>query len=417
MGTERIAGRSRFTALLAFASALALCACPKAEPVPAMQVDPMDAIPRRVPVHRVRLGPAVGAAQHPMGTRPVAAAEVLVVGVASRFHGIDLRTGVVRWSHDAAPALFRPSVEGEALYLPFALHGGQARVDTVDARTGRLLRTTRPKRKSSLAPGAIDVAFNTAPTIGGGRILWPSSRALTAFELATGAELWTFEGSGPTPYRRFQFGSDPAIVEDGIAYWGHQQGVSAVVVATGKPRWSWPSHRGFALRPVLTPDALITTTDKEVVALERQTGVVRWVFAHDGMGFEHVANDDVAGYRSGVYWFVGEPMPFHFWLLFLDAKTGKGRAAAELFGRGLTGSVTSDGVHLYARLGEWLVCYRLATAKPLWRVWLGGTEGGSSPTFAAGKAWIVGADGTVFGVSPDDVPVDAGLTHGSPRGL
>lgn len=383
---------------------MACVTCRRAESLPALEADPMEAIPRKVPAHRVRLVHPKGAPQSPMGTRPVHAGDLLVVGVAGHFHALDVRSGAVRWTHDASPALFRASVDGEALYLPFVEGQTVGRVDTVDAKTGRLLRTTRVRRSESVAPGAIDVAFNTAPTVRANRILWPSSKALTAFDLQSGAELWTYTASGPTQYRRFQFGSDPALVDGDVVYWGHQQGVAALSLSTGKALWSWPSYRGFALRPVLTPDALITTTDKEVVALERTTGAVRWVFAREGLAFEHVAGEDVAGHRDGVFWFVGEPLPFHYWLLFLDAKTGKGRAAVELFGRGLTGSLTTDGVHLYARLGEWLVGYRLATAKPLWRVWLGGQEGGSSPTFAAGKVWSVGADGSVFGVTPDAPP-------------
>ena len=75
----------------------------------------------------------------------------------------------------------------------------------------------------------------------------------------------------------------------------------------------------------------------------------------------------------------------------------RGRATAELFGRGLQGSIAHDGVRLYARLGEWLVAYQLATAKPLWRLSLGGTESGSSPTVAGGKVWIVSASGELLG--------------------
>jgi outer membrane protein assembly factor BamB len=383
--------------------AASLTACRRDTPPYAIPPDhdAMEAIVRRAPALRVPLRPMANVAT-PFATRPIAAGEMIVVGLAGRFYGIDAKKGVLAWTRDAQPALFRAVTDGARAFLPFVDRAGQANAVEVEPKSGRVLRETTLRRAKAAAPGDVDVPYNTAPALAGRLILWPSSRRLTAFDLTSGEERWAYEAEGPTTYRRFQFGSEPPLVDQGVAYWAHLQGIAAVDVATGKARWAWPGYRGFALRPVLGPEHIFATSDKEVVALDRATGAARWVFAPEGLRFEHVASEDMAGFRSGVYWFIGEPLPFHYWLLFLDAKTGKGRAASELFGRGLTGSVTSDGVRLYARLGEWLVCYALATAKPLWRMPLGGSEGGSSPQVAVDRVWIVSSDGVLLGADTRD---------------
>lgn len=365
-----------------------LCACKREEPPPALpEQDPMEAIAPRAPKHRLRLGaPAIA-------TRAVHVAGTLSLGMAGVFYGVDTSTGALRWKRAAAPALFRPMADERRLVLPHVDQEGGVLAE-VEPVTGKLVRQTRLRQKTT---GELRPVLNTAPTLAERHVIWPSSQSLFAFALADGQEAWRYDSDGPTPYRRFQFGSEPARLDDGVVYWAHQKGLAAVDLQTGKQRWAWPGYRGFALRPVLSPELVVTTSDKEVVALDRASGAVSWYFGPEGLRFEHLASEDMAGYSNGVYWFVGEPMPFHYWLIFLDAKTGRGRAASELFGRGLQGSIAQDGVRLYARLGEWLVAYQLATAKPLWRLSLGSTENGSSPTVAGGKVWIVSSTGELLG--------------------
>jgi len=387
--------------LIAVSSAivgLAAFSCRKETPPPPAEVNPLDAIPLRPPKTRTPLGAGAIATRVVLVETPAAAAaaSTVVVGMAGKFYGVDAKTGVLRWQRPGAPLLFRPMTEGARLLLPH-VEKGTGVVADVDPVSGKTKRETRLTLAHRDTPGAIGVTLNTAPTAAGNVIVWPSSASLYGFALDTGKQLWRYDSEGPTPYRRFQFGSEPALVDAGTAYWAHQRGLAAVDVATGKARWAWPGFRGFALRPVLSAESVFTTSDKEVVALDRASGQVRWMFAPEQLRFEHLAGEDMAGYSNGVYWFVGEPIPFHYWLLFLDAKTGKGRASAELFGRGLIGSIASDGLRLYARLGEWLIAYELATAKPIWRLPLGGVENGSSPKVAGGRVWIVDSNGNLIG--------------------
>jgi outer membrane protein assembly factor BamB len=281
---------------------------------------------------------------------------------------------------------------GKRLYLPW-IEATKGVVAEVDPATGTA------RRRVVVAPGesgGVAVRFNTPPAIGRGLLFWPSSRLLHAYDLASGAPRWTYEATGPTPFRRFQLGSEPPLLGRRTVYWAHQQGVAAVDLATGRARWTWAAYRGFALRALLGERAVYAFTDGAAVALDRRTGAVAWQFAPPGLLFEHLAGESLAGLFRGRLFFVGEPAPFRYRLYHVDAASGRGLAWAHVPGRGLTGSAAADDARLYARLGADLLAIDLATARPLWRARVGAEGGAASPALGAGRVWVVGGE-TLWG--------------------
>jgi outer membrane protein assembly factor BamB len=355
-------------------------------------VDPLANVPERAPVLRTRIA-ASGAA-----TRPVAVGPVLVMGCGGAFHGVDLGTGKPLWSLRAAAAVYPPVVQGKRLYLPW-LEGRDGVVTEVEPATGAVRQRTTIRISAPDLPGRIPVDLNTAPAVGGGLVVWPSSRLLFAFALGAGERRWVYQATGPTPFRRFQFGSDPPLLDETTAYWGHQQGVAAIDLQTGRERWTWPAYRGFALRPLLAPDALFVSNDAAMHALDRRSGQPRWQFAPPGLRFERLAGEDLSGLALGALWFVGEPTPFRYRLFFVNRENGLALREMRFAAGGPSGPAASDGSHLYVRTSTHLVAYDLASAKPKWRMALAAKSGGSPPAVAADRVWIVLADGTVVAVA------------------
>lgn len=363
-------------------------ACKDPPPPPPPPPDPLEVLPLRRPAVIARL--PRGAA-----TRVTAIADTVVLGSAGAFHGIDARSGAKRWRFPAGARLFRPVTDGTRLYLPWVARGDGI-VAQVDPATGALRQRTVVRVTDLDRP--LRVELNTPPAVGGGLVVWPSSRFLFAFELGSGRRRWTYEATGPTPYRRFHFGSHPPLLGEKTAYWGHQQGVAAVSLDTGRARWTWRAYRGFALRPLLAADTVFASNDAGLAALDRKTGAQRWLFAPAGLRFEHLADEDLSGLFRGHLWFVAEPEPYRFHLFFVNARTGTRTADVELYGGRFTGSVASDGSRLYARIGPHLVAYDLATGKPLWRAAVPEPSEASSPAVAEGRVWVTGGDGTLVGL-------------------
>jgi outer membrane protein assembly factor BamB len=372
-------------------------ACRRAPPGEKL-VDPLAGVPERALLLRTRVA-ACGAP-----TRPAAVGPALVWGCGGGFHGVDLDTGKLLWSHRAAAAVYPPVVHKGRLFLPW-LEGRDGIVAEVDPATGVVLRRTLVRVTASDWPGGIPVDLNTAPAVGGGFVVWPSSRLLFAFSLQGGKRRWVYEATGPTPLRRFHFGSDPPLLDETTVYWGHQQGVAAVDLHSGRERWSWPAYRGFALRPLLAPEALFVSSDAAVQALDRRNGKLRWQFAPEGLRFERLAAEDISGLYRHSLWFVGETSPFRYHLFYLDRGTGHEQARTQFAAGAASGSVASDPSHLYVRTATHLVACDLASARPVWRVGLA-LRGASPPTVASGRVWVVDADGTVVAVATGAGQVD-----------
>jgi outer membrane protein assembly factor BamB len=355
--------------------------CPRAREAPA---DPLASLPAREVAVRIAL-PA------PASTPLSAEGDLVVVGTQRGYAAVDLARRRVTWSIATAGPRFEPRISAGLVHLPF-LDGAAPTVLAVGRKGGR----ERGRVRLSIAGvGGVAPALATPPAIAGGLVLWPSSRTLSAFSLETGAERWRYEAKGPTPFRRFQLGSETPVVDGGTVYWGHSQGLAALELATGRERWRHDAHRGFALRPVLGQRVIFLPIDAGIAALDRHGGALRWRFAPEPLRFERLAGEALAGLSGDLLWFVGEPEPFRYRLFRLDAATGGLRGASLLAAPSVTGSAASDERRAYLRHGENLVAYDLESGAPVWRARAGA---GGPPVVVGGAVVFTSARGEVCGV-------------------
>jgi outer membrane protein assembly factor BamB len=106
---------------------------------------------------------------------------------------------------------------------------------------------------------------------------------LIALDAATGRELWKH-------YYWFSWIESPPVVRDGVAYTGSSDAtqVYAINLADGALRWKAPVPGYSWQRIAMTDDLLITGTlgkgaypaprNGSLLALDRATGAIRWVY-------------------------------------------------------------------------------------------------------------------------------------------
>jgi outer membrane protein assembly factor BamB len=193
--------------------------------------------------------------------------------VASRdknLHALDVRTGRELWRVAA----------GDIMTATPALHGGQVifaaydgKVQSVSAQDGKLLWTYDAKLA---VPGDLVVADN--------RVLVGSrSYDLIALDATTGKELWKH-------YYWFSWIESPPVVRDGVVFTGSSDAthVFAIDLADGSLHWKAAVPGYSWQRTAVTNDLVITGTlgrgaypasrNGSLVALDRATGAIRWLY-------------------------------------------------------------------------------------------------------------------------------------------
>jgi outer membrane protein assembly factor BamB len=167
----------------------------------------------------------------------------------------------------ATPAVF-------ANLVLFADYSGK--VQAVDARDG----TPRWSYDARL-PVAGDLVVDDA-----GRVFVGSrTYELIALDAASGKELWKH-------YYWFSWIESPPVVRDGVVYTGSSDAtnVYAIDLADGSLRWKTAVPGWSWQRPAVSKDLVIAGTAGagafpgsragSLVALDRRTGSVRWIYLH-----------------------------------------------------------------------------------------------------------------------------------------
>ena len=193
--------------------------------------------------------------------------------IASRdkhLYALDAKTGREEWKVAADDIMTAtPALYGDDVI--FAAYDGKVRA--VSARDGTLRWTYDSK-----------VAIAGDVTVSGDRVLVGSrSYDLIALDAATGREIWKH-------YYWFSWIESPPVVRDGVVYTGSSDATNAYAInlADGSLRWKTPIPGYSWQRMAIAGDLLITGTlgrgaypgsrSGSLLALDRATGAIRWVY-------------------------------------------------------------------------------------------------------------------------------------------
>lgn len=176
-------------------------------------------------------------------------------------HALDAKTGQHRWqvaSHRAAVS--SPVVDGPTAY--FGSNDGRFRA--VDTQFGRALWSTDLKHPLNM-PAALSKKHAIVPAGG----------TVAALDRHSGKIAWTRDAG--------LMAGAPAV-RDGLAcftQFDQQDGrgrITALDVATGKPRWTVKTHNASPFAPAMGDGVVYApgTDRRELLAIDAETGAVRW---------------------------------------------------------------------------------------------------------------------------------------------
>ena len=193
-----------------------------------------------------------------------------------------------RWTIEVGLGYATPLVVGNRIYM-FSRQADDEVMSAIDAASGKVLwRTayaapfTMNKAASPHGPGP-----KSTPVFSNGRLYAIGMTGIvTAYDAASGKQLWQKPGSSLVPfYTTHSF--SPVIERDTVIFHvgGHDQGaLTAYDVNTGAVRWTWAGDGpGYGSPIVATLGGvrqLVTITQKKVIGVDLATGMLLWERPH-----------------------------------------------------------------------------------------------------------------------------------------
>jgi outer membrane protein assembly factor BamB len=189
-----------------------------------------------------------------------------------------------RWKIDVGTGYATPLVVGNRLYV-FSRQGDDEVMSAVDAASGKVLWRTAyaaPFEMNSAAKGHGPGPKST-PVFANGRLYAIGmSGIVTAYDAASGKQLWQKPGSMPAPmYTTHAFSP---VIEGGLVIFhvgGHDKGaLTAFDVNTGAVRWSWNGDGPGYGSPIVAEFGgvrqVVTITQAKVVGVDAVKGTLLW---------------------------------------------------------------------------------------------------------------------------------------------
>jgi outer membrane protein assembly factor BamB len=305
-----------------------------------------------------------------------------------------------RWKIDVGTGYATPIVVGNRVYV-FSRQGEEEVMSGIDAASGKVIWRTAyaaPFEMNSAArphgpgPKSTPVFFN-------GRLYSIGmTGAVTAFDAATGKQLWQKPGSMPVPmYTSHAF--SPVIEGNTVIFHvgGHNKGsLTAFDLNTGQVRWEWSGDGPGYGSPIVADFGgvrqLVTITQGKLVGVNAATGTLLWEQALVSPNF----TNSITPVRYGdtvIVWGHGGPMTaFRITRNGSQWATAPAWEAPDLPGR-MSNSVV-DGDVMYGltsrNMGQYYVM-DVKSGKTLW----------SSEPRAAAQAALVRAGNILFSLEND----------------
>lgn len=189
-----------------------------------------------------------------------------------------------RWKVEVGLGYATPLVVGNRVYV-FSRQNDDEVMSALDAASGKVLwRTAHPapfEMNSAAAPHG--KGPKSTPVFSNGRLFAVGmTGVVTAFDAATGKQLWQKPGSMPVPmYTSHSF--SPIIEGNTVIFHvgGHMEGaLTAFDVNTGDVRWRWggdgPGYGSPIVADLGGVRQLVTITQGKIIGVNPATGVLLW---------------------------------------------------------------------------------------------------------------------------------------------
>src|SRR5438093_6085507 len=189
-----------------------------------------------------------------------------------------------RWRVDVGLGYASPLVVGNRLYM-FSRQGDQEVMSALDPQSGKVLWRTGYPVGFTMHSAAVrhGMGPKSTPVLSNGKVYAIGmTGVVTAFDAATGKQLWQKPGSTVVPmYTSHSFSP---IVDRGVVIFhvgGHNQSaLTAFDVNTGDVKWSWngdgPGYGSPVVAELGGVRQLVTITQGKVVSVDPATGTLLW---------------------------------------------------------------------------------------------------------------------------------------------
>jgi len=189
-----------------------------------------------------------------------------------------------RWKIEVGLGYATPIVVGNRVYM-FSRQGDEEVMSGIDAATGKVLWRTayRATFEMSSAAKAHGPGPKSTPVYFNGRLYSIGmTGAVTAYDAATGKQLWQKPGSMPLPmYTSHSFSP---VVDRGLVIFhvgGHDKGaLTAFDLTTGAEKWTWTGDGPGYGSPIIAEFGgvrqLVTITQGRLVGVDVATGALLW---------------------------------------------------------------------------------------------------------------------------------------------
>ena len=189
-----------------------------------------------------------------------------------------------RWKIDVGTGYATPLVVGNRIYM-FSRQGDDEVMSAIDPASGKVLWRTAyaaPFEMNSAAK-AHGPGPKSTPVFSNGRLFAIGmTGTVTAYDAASGKQLWQKPGSMPVPmYTTHAFSP---VIEGGLVIFhvgGHEKGaITAFDVNTGAAKWSWAGDGPGYGSPIIADFGgvrqLVTITQSKLVGIDVATGALLW---------------------------------------------------------------------------------------------------------------------------------------------
>jgi len=189
-----------------------------------------------------------------------------------------------RWRIEVGEGYATPLVIDNRVYM-FARQGEREVMSALDADTGKELWQTGYTATFTMHSATVrhGPGPKSTPAFDNGRLYAIGMTGIvTAFDAATGRQIWQNPGSSLVP--TFTTHAFSPLVNGGLVIFhlgGHNQGaLTALDVRTGEVRWSWagdgPGYGSPIVATLGGTRQLITITQRKLVSMEPATGALLW---------------------------------------------------------------------------------------------------------------------------------------------
>jgi outer membrane protein assembly factor BamB len=209
-----------------------------------------------------------------------------------------------RWKIDVGTGYATPLVAGNRVYI-FSRQGENEVMQALDADSGKTLWRTEYPASFTMNSAAVrhGPGPKATPILSNGRLYSIGmTGTVTAFDAATGKQLWQKAGSS-TLMPMYTSHSFSPIVERGLVIFhvgGHGKGaLTAYDVNTGEVKWSWggdgPGYGSPMVAEFGGVRQLVTNTQGKLIGIDPATGALLWEQPFESSNFTNSLTPVVVG--------------------------------------------------------------------------------------------------------------------------